>query len=122
MTSFAAAAIGHPIVKGHQVPSELTQGFLVAEKPYACIAPDPALASCLPESNRSGLAWTIHPASGDIPAIIEKNGTLDGYSSQIVLAPGRGLAVIVFANSETQGPAVPVAFNIAYQILATLPP
>jgi hypothetical protein len=122
MTSFVAAAIGHTTVKSHTVPASLTTGFDLAETPYACIGPAPALATCPPENGRSGLGWAIHPASGNMPEIVEKNGSLDGYSSQIVLAPSRHLAVVVLANSDTKGPSVPVAFNIAYQVLATLPP
>ncbi len=51
---------------------------------------------------------------------MDKNGSLPGFSSQIVLIPKANIAVVVLVNSETDAPAQTLALNIAYQLLNAL--
>jgi CubicO group peptidase (beta-lactamase class C family) len=137
MTRFAAAALGEPRRRA-RLPLSLREGFRIAETPYACAAQEPTLSTCPVGANRVGLAWSIVPADGasHIPEIITKNGGLPGFSSQIFLAPERGLAVVVLVNSESHGldaekiggkhplaaaPAQVLAFNIGYDLIDLLP-
>jgi hypothetical protein len=50
MVTFAAAALGHEAIGSIPVPAAITQGFRIAEQPYACAAENPSLGdkNCLP--------------------------------------------------------------------------
>jgi CubicO group peptidase (beta-lactamase class C family) len=126
MARFAAAALGASQVDGRPVPLVLRQGFRVAQTAWACTGESPSLASCPAGVTRAGFAWAIRPAdlTNRVPEIIVKDGLLGGYSSQIMLARSRKLAVVVLANNATgpeDAPAPHVAANMLYHLLSALP-
>ena len=123
MTRFAAAAAGIPSVQSLPVPAAMAAGFTTAEAPYACEADDPSLTDCPFGNWQSGLAWAVKTADtvNDFPEVVTKNGTLPGFSSQIVVVPSRQLAVVVLINSDTTEPAGTIAFDIAQNLVAALP-
>lgn len=139
MTRFAGAALGKGWWRARlPLPLSLREGFRIAETPYACAAADPALSTCPAGADEVGLAWSIVPADAisRTPEIVTKNGGLPGFSSQIFLAPERGLAIVVLVNSESHGldaealgskhplagaPAQVLAFNIGYDLIDLLP-
>jgi len=102
----------------------LSQGFKIAQRPYACMAvANPDLAACPPTNSRSALAWVVHArdASRNVPPIISKDGALSRYSSFVTLMPKRNLAVVVFVNTGPGGeftstPAVRIGTNIMYAL------
>ena len=126
MTTFAAAALGDSKIGKLTVPAILSQGFTIAETPYACAAEDPSLADCPATMTQSALAWSINPAdSADgVGEVISKNGGIPGFSTQVMLMPSRGLAVVVFANSRQNvpdtGTATAEADRVARDILFAL--
>jgi CubicO group peptidase (beta-lactamase class C family) len=126
MTTFAAAALGDSEIGKLAVPAILTQGFTIAETPYACAAEDPSLADCPAMMAQSALAWSINPSdSADgVGEVISKNGGIPGFSTQVMLMPSRGLAVVVFANSRQNvpdtGAATAEADRVARDILFAL--
>jgi CubicO group peptidase (beta-lactamase class C family) len=134
MTRFAAAALTEGAASP-KIPVPLTEGFTIAEKPYACAAADPDLNNCKDcpnncstANNRSGLAWAILAADDtvSVPQIVTKNGALPGFSSQIFLILARQLAIVVLVNSASSAtgptgplagsPAQVLAFNIGYAL------
>jgi CubicO group peptidase (beta-lactamase class C family) len=123
MTLFAAAAAGINPVQAMPVPAAMAAGFTTAETPYACQADDPSLTHCPFGNWQSGLAWAVKTADtvNDFPEVVTKNGSLPGFSSQIVIVPSRQLAVVVLVNSDTAGPAGTIAFDIAHNLVLTLP-
>lgn len=106
MVTFAAAAIGNSKIGKLTVPPAVTNGFTIAETPYACQAEDPLLADCPATTAQSALAWSINPAdmADGIPEVIGKNGGIEGFSTQVLLMPSKNLAVVVFANSRQSVP------------------
>lgn len=120
LEKFAMAAIGEPTIDGNPVPPVLTQGFRVAETPYACYEGNPPdLKTCPAGVNLSGLAWEIEPADSvnGMPEIVTKNGGLTGFSGQIVLAPSLDLAVVALVNSDDDVPALNLAFQVTYALI-----
>jgi hypothetical protein len=102
MTVFAAAALGQA-PSGYFPPDPaITAGFKIAERAYACTGTDPDQHPCPTGSLLSALAWGILPEDKrqHVPAILLKNGGLPGFSTQVLLMDARGLAVVVFANSN----------------------
>lgn len=131
MSVFAAAAAGLPLPPASSVTPAMAAGFKIAETPYACSGPLPNLPRCPAGSLLSGLSWAIQPEdkANKVPAIIMKNGGLSGFSTQVMLMPARGLAVVVFVNSngststgEKEGEAERIARNILYALYYQLPP
>lgn len=118
MMQFASAALGDT-----NDPS-ITAGFQVAETPYACArSATPSLAGCPLENNRFGLAWSVSAGSADYPVVLDKNGGLPGYSTDVLLMPERHLAVVVFVNTNDDydtGAATQVSEAIAGEILRGL--
>jgi len=99
MMSFAEAALGHAEVNGVQVDSRLRSAFRLAQRGYVCEFGDQRPCILL-----AGLAWTRNPASGGMPAVVAKNGGLNGFTTNIRLVPSLDLGVVVFANTDqTQG-------------------
>lgn len=131
MTAFAAAALGNSKIGKLAVPAILSQGFTIAETPYACSAEDPSLADCPATTAQSALAWAINPADAadGVGEVIAKNGGIPGFSTQVMLMPSRDLAVVVFANSRQNVPdtgtataeADRVARDILFALFYTLP-
>jgi CubicO group peptidase (beta-lactamase class C family) len=123
---FAAAALGFPTIGTLSVPPIMTQGFAIAETPYACAASDPSLAACPPDQNRSALAWAITPAdtAHGVPETVSKDGGIWGFSTELTMMPSKNLAVAVFANSwqVEAGTHTPTreAENLAHDILFAL--
>jgi len=106
MVAFAAAAMGNSKVGKLEVPAAVTNGFAIAETPYACQAEDPSLADCPATTAQSALAWSITPSdtADGVPEIVGKNGGIAGFSTQVLLMPSQNLAVVVFANSRQNVP------------------
>lgn len=106
MVTFAAAAMGYTKSGKLRVPAAVTNGFAIAETPYACSAEDPSLADCPAGAAQSALAWSISPSDSvdDVPEMVSKNGGVGGFSTQVLLMPSRNLAVVVFANSRQNIP------------------
>ena len=99
MMSFAQAALGQAEVNGAQVDSRLRSAFQMAQKGYVC-----ETAGQRPCILLAGLAWTRNPADGGMPALVAKNGGLNGFTTNIRLVPSLDLGVVVFANTDqTQG-------------------
>ncbi|MGH7780116.1 MAG: serine hydrolase domain-containing protein [Candidatus Binataceae bacterium] len=131
MLGFAAAALGNTTIAKIAVPAAVTNGFAIAETPYACSAEDPLLADCPAATAQSALSWSITPAAtGDgVPEIVGKNGGISGFSTQVLLMPSQNLAVVVFANSRQNVPdtesstaeADRVARNILFALFYNLP-
>ena len=131
MARFAAAALGRDEVEGRRVPRRITEGFAVAQRAYACAAGAPALATCPSFQTRSGLAWEVDPADPGAgqPEILAKNGGIDGFSTELLVVPSRGLAVVAFVNARSveratgqpERPSVPVARNILQALLDAAP-
>jgi CubicO group peptidase (beta-lactamase class C family) len=123
MTRFAAAAAGIPSVQSLPVPAAMAAGFTTAETPYACEAHNSSLTDCPFGNWQSGLAWAVRTADtvSDFPEVATKNGTLPGFSSQIVVVPSRQLAVVVLINSDTTEPAGTIAFDTAHNLVLALP-
>jgi hypothetical protein len=119
MAKFARAALGS---SSNQDP--VSQGFKVAQRPYACMAvASPDLADCPPTNSRSALAWVVHArdAENHVPHIISKDGALSRYSTFVTLMPRRNLGVVVFVNTGPGGaftstPAVRIGTNIMYAL------
>ncbi|HET6379015.1 MAG TPA: serine hydrolase [Methylocella sp.] len=131
MSILAAAATGLPLPPASVITPAIAAGFNIAETPYACTGPLPNLPRCPAGSLLSGLSWAIQPEDkvNKVPAIVMKNGGLSGFSTQVMLMPARGLAVVVFVNSngatsagEKEGEAERIARNILYALYYTLPP
>ena len=129
MTAFAQAALLHRSIGGRPVDPAITDGFRIAETPYACQAKDPDLRRCGPDQTRSALAWGVTPADdkNNVPQIVVKDGGVGGFSSEIRLMPERDMAVVVFANareivdtSSADGTPTRTAENIADNILYAL--
>jgi CubicO group peptidase (beta-lactamase class C family) len=122
MARFATAALGRKEVEGRKVPRAVTAGFKIAQRAYACAVGAPALATCPAIQTRSGLAWEVEPAdpANGQPAILAKNGGIDGFSTELMLMPTEGLAVVAFVNTRSivrttgqpERPAIPIARNI----------
>lgn len=131
MTKFAAAALGHPRIDGVNAPLAISQGFAIAEQPYACAAADPSLADCPAGAAQSALAWAITPPDPDygVGEVIAKNGGLNGFSTQVMLMPSRDLAVVAFANTRQNIPdlgqgtaeAAQLARNVMFALFYGLP-
>lgn len=131
MARFATAALGQKEVGGRKVPRAVTAGFKIAQRAYACALGAPALATCPAIQTRSGLAWEVEPAdpANGQPAILAKNGGIDGFSTELMLMPTEGLAVVAFVNTRSfarttgqpERPAIPIARNII-QALFRAPP
>jgi CubicO group peptidase (beta-lactamase class C family) len=127
MGRFATAALGERQVEGRKVPPTLSAGFAIAQRAYACGAGAPALATCPAFQTRSGLAWEVEPADppNDQPAVLAKNGGIDGFSTELMLMPAQGLAVVAFVNTRSidratgqpERPAVPIARNVIQSLL-----
>jgi CubicO group peptidase (beta-lactamase class C family) len=132
MVTFAAAALGHETIGTINVPPSITQGFEIAEKPYACTEKDPSLAKCHAHQRRSALAWSISPAdpANDVGETIQKNGGVYGFSSQVELMPARDIAVVVLVNTRDDIPetgtttreAGVVCQNVMFALFYNLPP
>jgi hypothetical protein len=99
---FAEAAMGYPTIGTLSVPGIVSQGFAIAEAPYACQANDPSLVHCPAHQNQSALAWAIAPAdtAHGVPEMVSKDGGIWGFSTELALMPSKNLAVAVFANSR----------------------
>jgi CubicO group peptidase (beta-lactamase class C family) len=102
MTVFAAAALGRAPSGLISPDTAITAGFKIAEREYACTGTDPDQHPCPTGTSLSALAWGILPEDKHqhVPAILSKNGGLPGFSTQVLLMDARGLAVVVFANSN----------------------
>jgi len=131
MVTFAAAALGHQTIGTINVPALITQGFAIAEKPYACQAENPSLTACTPPTLKSALTWAINPAdtANGVGEIISKNGSLNGFNTEVLLMPSRDMAVVVFVNSQGTfaatgkkiGAASDIAHNVLYGLFYSLP-
>jgi len=126
MVTFAAAAMGNSKSGKLRVPVAVTNGFAIAETPYACLAEDPSLADCPADAAQSALAWSISPTdeADGVPEMVSKNGGVGGFSTQMLLMPSRKLAVVVFANSRQNipddGTPTAEAERIAREVLFAL--
>ena len=102
MGRFAAAALGHRYIGRIPVPADVMLGFQIAETAYACTGADPSLAACPQDETRSALTWSIKPAdtANRYPALILKDGSLPGFTTQVFLVPARDLAIVVFVNAR----------------------
>jgi CubicO group peptidase (beta-lactamase class C family) len=103
------------------IPAPIAHGFRIAQTPYACVGPNPDLATCPDGTMRSALAWAVQPAdrANGVPSIISKNGGLQGFSTLVTLMPRAGIAVVVLANtSGPPGPAENIANDILYALFA----
>jgi CubicO group peptidase (beta-lactamase class C family) len=130
MVTFTAAAIGNTKIGMVKVPAAVTDGFAIAETPYACSAEDPSLADCPPGNDQSALAWSVSPADSvdGVPEMVMKNGGVGGFSTQVLLMPSQDLAVVVFANSRQDIPddgtptaeAERIARDVMFAIFYTL--
>jgi CubicO group peptidase (beta-lactamase class C family) len=114
-----AALLSHR--RSFLVPAHIAHGFRIAQTPYACVGPDPDLETCPVHVMRSALAWAVQPAdrANGVPAIISKNGGLQGFSTLVALMPSASIAVVVMANtSGPPGPATNIADDILYALFA----
>ncbi|MBV8704971.1 MAG: serine hydrolase [Acetobacteraceae bacterium] len=116
MDRFARAALGD------SASEAVTDGFKVAQTPYACSEPNYTVAQCPAGAILSALAWAVRPADAadGLPEIIVKNGGLPGFSTQVLLMPARHLGVVVFVNtnqSTDSGEKLQEAGKVAYDIL-----
>ena len=114
-----AALLSHRL--GFLIPAPIAHGFRIAQTPYACVGPDPAIETCPAGAMRSALAWAVQPAdtANGVPAVISKNGGLQGFSTLVALMPRAGIAVVVMANtSGPPGPATTIANDILYALFA----
>lgn len=125
MTAFAAAALGQTRNGLISIDPAVTAGFKIAEIPYACSGTSPTLSGCPEGTLLSGLSWAIlaEDKANNVPAIVLKNGGLNGFSTQVFLMPARKLAVVVFVNSngdtdtgEKTGEAELIGRNILYAL------
>ncbi len=124
MTVFAAAALGSPVIGAVAVPPLLTAGFKAAETQSACLGGNSNLAYCPKKTGRVGMAWSVTLADtlNNMPQLVEKDGSVPGFSSEILLVPDRQIAVVVLANSQVTIPAVALAHQIAFQVMQVAPP
>lgn len=125
MTAFTAAALGQTRRGLLSIDPAITAGFKIAETPYACSGASPDLSGCQEGTLLSGLSWAILPEDkvNNVPAIVLKNGGLNGFSTQLFLMPVRNLGVVVFVNSngetdtgEKTGEAELIGRNILYAL------
>ncbi|MCI0598072.1 MAG: serine hydrolase [Beijerinckiaceae bacterium] len=130
MSIFAAAASGFAPSPPSVISPAIAAGFKIAQTPYACQEPIPEPPTCPAGTLLSALSWAIQPQDkvNNVPAIVLKNGGLSGFSTQVMLMPARGLAVVVFVNSngstspgEKEGEAERIARNILYALYYGLP-
>ena len=125
MVKFLEVALGHIAGKHLLARAWLWAGLQTAMIPSACnTAPGPQ-----PCVNWSGLGWTPivveNPQSNGIPEIVNKNGGLPGFSTQLRLVPSLDLGIVVLVNSlqflpTTGGPSADSAIisdNILFTIL-----
>jgi len=98
MAKFAAAAMPSSPGRG----GDISRGFRIAERPYACASGNPKLSKCPTGAAQSGLAWSILPKDADngVPKVVTKDGSLGGYTTFVALMPDKQLGVVVFANSR----------------------
>jgi CubicO group peptidase (beta-lactamase class C family) len=119
MTTFAAAALGQAKIGALSVDPAITAGFEIAETSYACAVGAPELSTCPRYTAQSGLSWAITPGdqAQGVPRRVAKNGGITGFSTEVLLMPARGLAVVVFANSRTGAIEKAISARIARNIL-----
>lgn len=123
MVKLLEVALGDVTGKNPLARAWLWAGLQVAMIPYACNDLDQQ-----PCVNWAGLGWTpivvANPESNGIPEVINKNGSLPGFSTQLRLVPAMDLGIVVLVNSmqsfETTGGPTADAANISDNILFTI--
>jgi CubicO group peptidase (beta-lactamase class C family) len=91
MLAFGEANLGHRLVNGVPPPPSLVEAMRLARQPiYA------------PEGQHflQAMGWAVFPADpGEGPdTLVAKSGNTDGFSTVLVFAPAKDLAVFVAAN------------------------
>jgi CubicO group peptidase (beta-lactamase class C family) len=116
-TAFAQAALGAGRIGRLAVPPRITRAFQLAQRPRACYGANPDLGTCPAGMLQSALAWFVQPAdpANGVPAVIAKDGSIDGFASFIALMPEQDLAVAVLSSAQPDV-APRVALSILYAI------
>jgi CubicO group peptidase (beta-lactamase class C family) len=91
MLAFGEANLGHQLVNGLSAPPSLAEAMRLARQPIHA-----------PEGQDfvQAMGWAVFPADPrEVPdAIIAKSGNTDGFSTVLVFAPAKDVAVFVAAN------------------------
>lgn len=109
MLAFGEANLGHRVVNGAPPPPSLTTAMQIARQPIH--APEG-------QDFLQAMGWAVFPAHpADVPdQIIAKSGNTDGFSTVLVFAPAKDLAVFVAAN-QAKVDVQPLGLDIVRHVL-----
>jgi CubicO group peptidase (beta-lactamase class C family) len=110
MLAFGEANLGHRVVNGVPPPPSLTKAMEIAREPI--YAPDG-------QDFLQAMGWAVFPVRpGNVPdPIIAKSGNTDGFSTVLVFAPAKDLAVFIAAN-QAKVDVQPLGLEIVRHVLA----
>jgi CubicO group peptidase (beta-lactamase class C family) len=110
MLAFGEANLGHRLVNGVPPPPSLVEAMRLARQPI--YAPEG-------QDFLQAMGWAVFPADlGEGPnTLVAKSGNTDGFSTVLVFAPAKDLAVFVAAN-QAKVDVQPLGLEIVRHVLA----